>query len=416
MHTEHTEGAKKIAKEIALITDEISKYQSSDGSFNDNLDLAKVKLGQIAKLIGDIGDVLDLKDYAQCIIKDIKSWVEEGLSSTPDFLRTRNGFAVPGDKQLTFFFGPYLLANASSKRSHRLEFFLTFRDDPDISEYIQNAYPHPRNICLSTRLIAASDGFIRGNCVVFFPENIKSKTGLTDQEYALFFFNKFRNIYLDITIPTVDKILGKNNHLFEGDGWLSTNLAPQAFYEARCVWGYFHDYYHHLGPKPFNKFIKLKINWYAGLLEELKVDSQTVLCLLDDETIPYRKAVIEFVILDRAFRYPQQPDAESNFDSGTGVFLLEWLERKGALKFDTETGKGTMSWPLVMDSLRTLVDQITALEELDDKLYLDECKKFVQDVIGPGSDTKRYTLSDKYKNLFKNVEKKDIDFSEEEMY
>ncbi|MDA8523052.1 DUF6421 family protein [Acidovorax sp. NCPPB 4044] len=120
------------------------------------------------------------------------------------------------------------------------------------------------------------------------------------------------------------------------------------------------SFIHHRGPMPLDAHLQLKLNWHAGLLEEIKVDSQVVLECLDPR-IAYGASVIEFVLLERLFRYPLQPDVQRNFDSGTGVFLFEWLTEHGAITVD---GARITAFDreAIYGALRSLVETIEALE------------------------------------------------------
>lgn len=41
-------------------------------------------------------------------------------------------------------------------------------------------------------LITGSEGFAQGNCLVFFPENVAAHHKITEQPYAMVFYNKMQ--------------------------------------------------------------------------------------------------------------------------------------------------------------------------------------------------------------------------------
>ncbi|SFD70617.1 DUF6421 family protein [Paracidovorax konjaci] len=290
--------------------------------------------------------------------RDIDAWLAAGLATPPCFDRVRDTYQPPPDGMDGLFIGPVITANGPPPRGYHLEFFIARREDPPEVSDLEWTYPHPKNKCESARLLAASAGFMEGNCIVFFPENVRAREKVSHQQYALFFFNKFQKIYEEITVRNTASLIGPD--LAESWVGASRGMAPEDCYRARCVWGYLHDYYHHRGPMPLDTHLQLKLNWHAGLLEEIKVDSQVVLECLDPR-IAYGASVIEFVLLERLFRYPLQPDVQRNFDSGTGVFLFEWLAEHGAIAVD---GARITAFDreAIYGALRSLVETIEALE------------------------------------------------------
>ncbi|USP01668.1 hypothetical protein LBE40_02355 [Bartonella taylorii] len=110
----------------------------------------------------------------------------------------------------------------------------------------------------------------------------------------------------------------------------SRSLSKDDVYDVRCLWGYYHDYAHHTGPRPLDKNLYIKLNWFAGLLEEIKVDLITVRIMLQNRP-KFWKEISEFVLLERIFRYPKGYDHHMTFDAGTGILLFEILMRNKAL-------------------------------------------------------------------------------------
>jgi hypothetical protein len=282
-------------------------------------------------------------------------------------------------------------------RGHFLECFLAYREEPEECLRLERGYPHPKNKCQSARLVYGSKGIQEGNCIVFFPENIAAQKKVHHQDYALFFFNKFRAIYLSFTVPAAEQLFGPRDLITGEDRWRSIALSPEACYRARCVWGYRHDYHHHCGPRPFDENLQVKLNWFVGLLEEIKVDCQTMLTCLMPE-VPFGVEVFEFALFERMLRYPQQPDCTTNFDAGTGVLLFEWLFRSGAIK--ARGGQGLeLSRDGVVAALKALVERIEELEHItDDAQYKVRAKAFVRTLVPEGEQPgERFRLPDAYR-------------------
>lgn len=408
----HTSGSQ-----LADLTNELRELQDTKGRIIAQPAHALLLLKSISSELQVLATLLSLQNYADAICLDIQNWIQAGLDSVPDFSNTRSQFVLPADKAWTFFFGPYLTANAGVDRGFRCEFFLSFRDEPQVCHPLYLKYPHPKNICQSTRLLTASRGFFAGNSIVFFPENIKCNHKLERQHFALFFFNKFECIYRSITIPKVLELFGTQNAIFDGQEWLSPQLNTQEFYEARCIWGYLHDYFHHKGPRPFDEHLHLKIKWEVGLLEEIKTDCQTILTLLTDTDIAFHREIVEFIFFERLLRYPQQADAESNFDSGTGIFLLEWLLQHNALEFDLSNMKSTLDWAKIQSCLQKLVTEILATEALPENDYVTKARALVGQYLRLETSGKKYLFHNYHHQIYPPVtDRQEIDFNHVALY
>ncbi|CAN0483728.1 unnamed protein product, partial [Scytosiphon promiscuus] len=163
---------------------------------------------------------------------------------------------------------------------------------------------------------------------------------------------------------------------------------PRACYKARCVWGYLHDYFHHQGPRPFDRHVSIKTRWFTGLLEEIKVDLQSLLACRTGG-IPDGDAVAEFILLDRAFRYPLEPDWYRNFDSGTGLILLAMLEEHGALRLLPD-GRFEIDANALESAARHFIAEVEAIEQEDDAIYLARAKDLVRRYLPEGTGRQRF--------------------------
>ncbi|GAA0588744.1 DUF6421 family protein [Streptomyces crystallinus] len=291
---------------------------------------------------------------ADALAADIDGWLAAGLDTPPHFARCRDALTAPADGDWAAFLAPVQTTNSVPPVGSRLEFFLVRRKEPDALAELAGRYPHPKNNCQATVLLAGSEGVAKGNCIVFFPENVAAHDKVAEQAYAIFFFNKFRRIHEAYAVPSARAVLTPDSV-----PPASAGMDPEACYEARSLWGYLHDYFHHQGKWPLDRHIKLKMNWFIGLLEELKVDAKTVLACHED-AVPYADEQIAMILLERMFRYPLDARAVRNFDAGTGVFLYSWLRERGALA--DHGSRLALSYERALEALRELVDTIEAME------------------------------------------------------
>lgn len=331
-----------------------------------------------------------LDDQAGALVADVNDWIAHGLDSTPHFARSRDALQPPADGSPVFFLGSVHTANSVPPVGKRLECFFAVRKEPDGLPGLAETHPHPKNNCQSLVLVAGSDGFAHGNCVVFFPENVSAQDDVTDQSYAMFFYNKLRRIHETYAVPGAEAVLTADSVPRASSG-----LAPHTFYQARATWGYLHDSMHYQGRWPFDQHIALKMNWFVGLLEEIKVDAKTVIACASGE-VPFAQEQIDMILLERVFRYPQADDATRNFDSGTGVFLYSWLREHGALLGSSQNGaKLVLDREGTLDALRSYVTAVEALESQVDNSeeYRAAAKALVRTYLPEGERQHRYRFT-----------------------
>jgi hypothetical protein len=330
---------------------------------------------------------------AEAFEEDVERWLSEGLGSPPKFDRTLEAYRAPDDGAPTFFVGPVVAPNGPSPRGSFLECFVAYREEPPELQRISATMPLPKNSCQSGRLFAGSRGFMSGNCIAFFPENVATEEKVESQDSALYFFNKFQRIYLAQTLP-------KAKRLFGDRGWASEGLSAEECYRARCIWGYLHDYFNHLGPWPLRKDPEAKTNFFAGLLEEVKVDSQSAMVAYGGVRVPFGREVFEFVLFERIFRSPAQPDAPTNFDAGTGLLLFEYLLRHG--RGLTESAAGLeLDLEGCVEGMTALVEEIELLEAqaFDDAGYEAAAEEYVRGFLPEGAEGARFAVPETYARL-----------------
>ncbi|WP_371649657.1 MULTISPECIES: DUF6421 family protein [unclassified Streptomyces] len=330
---------------------------------------------------------------ADALAADIDGWLAAGLDTPPHFARCRDALTAPADGDWAAFLAPVQTTNSVPPVGRRLEFFLVRRKEPDALPELADRYPHPKNNCQATVLLAGSEGLTKGNCIVFFPENVAAHDKVAEQGYAIFFFSKFRRIHETYAVPSARSVLTPDSV-----PRASTGMDPEVCYQARSLWGYLHDYFHHQGQWPLDRHIKLKMNWFIGLLEELKVDAKTVLACHDD-AVPYADEQIAMILLERMFRYPLDARAVRNFDAGTGVFLYSWLRERRALA--DHGGRLSLSYDRVLDGLRELVDTIEAMEAAvtTPEEYRAAARALVRTQLREGAEGDRYAFTDDQRTL-----------------
>ena len=344
----------EAAMQAAAAFDALRPLQDASGAVTGDPVLAARRLDGAVAAVRAAAGLLGQEAFAAALAADVAAWRAAGLATPPLFDRTRDAYRPPAGDAPTLFAGPVLATNGPVPRGHFLELFLAWREEPAECKAVAADRPHPKNTCQSTRLIIASRGFAEGNCIVFFPENVAARGALAGQDYALFFFNKFHRIYREQTLPEVRRRFGPSDLLTGAADWVSGTLDEATCYRARCVWGYLHDCFHHRGPRPFDEQMHVKLTWFAGLLEEIKVDAETALACLDG-AVPHGEAILQFVLFERMLRYPRQPDATRNFDSATGVLLYEWLRDREAIR-PAGGGRLTLDRGRLAEGLRALVD------------------------------------------------------------
>lgn len=351
----------------------LQSYQQEDGSVETRYrDAATATLTALENALS--ASALFPERSREAFKRDVAAWQSAGLESIPRFDASRNAIEGPGDKELALFAGPANMPNSGLK-GPLFQLVLIMRDEPDSLRGVRENYPHMDSACQATRVLAGSRQATQGQCVVLFPENIPASSPVVRQNFAWFFMNKHVPVY-HWTLSQIRERCGEN--LFaEGDPLASPRLDTEGVYDTRCCWAYLHEHHHQVGPRPLARNLALKTRRYTGLLEELKVDCQSVQACMRDAAMPFRWEVLEFVLFDRLFRYPCASDALRNDDAGAGVLLGTWLLRHGVVKSRLVSRSETVR------AIDELVDEILALEKLSEGAYLKAAEAFTLSVLDP---------------------------------
>ncbi|MGC4830891.1 DUF6421 family protein [Micromonospora arida] len=348
---------------------------------------------QLERLCRDVEQLDPLMPASQieATVHDLRAWSDAGFLEKPAFDATRDTVPAPKDGEVAAFVGPVTLPNGDGSRGAFLEAFTVVRQDPDCTPELQSRYPHDKAVFQSTRLLSASPGLRDGNCVVFFPENIPTATPTVNQSFAWFFFNRHTTIYAR-TLEIVARLCGVGSPFADTKVLASAEVDPEDVYQARCVWGYLHDYYHHTGPRPLDQHLELKTKWRTGLSEELKVDLKSAIACYE-ESVPYGDVIFEYIILERLFRYPAEPLPLRNFDSGTGFALGTWLAEHGLFTIGDDGRRRLASKAEIVASAKELVRTIEEFEAItDDETYREKITGFLYErlLLEPENKTDRY--------------------------
>ena len=178
-----------IEKNIAPLVLHIRNGQNINGTITLDIDNKKVVLADLIEKCNELVEYLpESKKILSAFKGDIDNWLAIGLDKKPSFDRTISEYCPPLNGNYSFFIGVVKNQNSLPPRGYFLEYFFVQREEPICNNNLYSLYPHPANICVSTKLVTGSVGFKDGNCVVFFPENILSNNRIEKQNYALFFF------------------------------------------------------------------------------------------------------------------------------------------------------------------------------------------------------------------------------------
>lgn len=367
--------------DVLVATQRIAGWQCLNGAIERSLAWSpdiRASVRTAAEMACAVADRLGRRDYGEALLADSERWLAAGVDTVPDFSRSRDVMLEPVNGEGFFFWGPLRVPNAAGRGGWYFESFLCLADTPQGAGFdaLTRDFPHPKNICTPTHLLAGTPGVSRGNVVVFFPENIAAAAVPKKQELALFFFNKHKDIYEGTTIPTWEAI-GAGDFLC-----LSRGMDERVMYEARCVWGYLHDYYHHQGVRPFDENIAIKTQFMPGLVEELRVDASAFIAA-SEEVVVHGREVAEFILLERLFRYPQEPDWSRNFDAGSGLVWMAALHEAGALM--VRDGRMVIDRGGAVEASRALVGRIESIEQLDDGAFRKAARALVEGYLSVGT-------------------------------
>jgi hypothetical protein len=390
-HTPATEQVRKAVELHESLVPAVNRFrerQGPDGSVAEPATGDAESLRAVRDLAAAWHRKHGFDHQASAFEADVEDWIAAGLGTVPDFTRTRDALAAPADGEDFLFVAPLRNTNGVAPVGQRLECFYARHEVPASVKALHRNHPHPKDNSQPVRILTASDGIAEGNCLVFFPENVAAPQKPETQPYAMFLFSKFRRIHQTYALPSAEAILEPDTVPRASSG-----MSAEDCYAARSVWGYLHDSAHYRGPWPFDEHIALKMNWFVGVLEEIKVDVKTVLACAEGAT-EHDDAVIDQILLERVFRYPLAEDATRNFDSGTGVFLYSLFRDAGAITGGSQ-GRLRLDRDAAIEAMRDYEATIERLEAevATEEEYKRRAKELVRVHLaeGEGKDRFRFT-------------------------
>lgn len=399
VHPEHRARAARIRKKLVSLVDQFRLRQAGTGSVVDPTDHDVTLLTRIRDAVAEAYRDLGRDDQADAFSADVDDWLARGLDAKPYFDRSRDTFRRVPNGDSALFVGVARATNSTTPSGARLELFFVQHHQSRLLADVEAEYPHQNDVHMDVILLAGSEGFALGNCLVFFPESVAAQNKIEGQHYAVFFFSKFHDIHATIAAENASLLLAPGQELNS-----STLLDPYLSYQVRSLWGYLHDRAHFTGPWSMADNAVLKMHWYIGVLEEIKVDVKLILMARDGD-VPYITELFAMIVLERIFRYPLEPRPERNFDAGTGFFLFSYLLEKEALRL--EDNLIAIDQERAVDALEPLVAEIEALERRSTSAdeYRANATQMVRRYLAESGDPKeKFTLNQEQRLLRTHVE------------
>lgn len=347
-------AASRIREQIVPFVNEFRRRQSVSGCIDDPNESDLLLIGKIRRVVVSMFEELGRRDQAMAFADDVDCWTSRGLSERPYFDASRDAFRRVDDGECALFVGVTRATNSTTPTGVRLELFFVQRHQPQLLAAVEAEYAHEHDVHMDVILLAGSEGFAVGNCLVFFPESVATLDPIDRQRYAVFFFSKFFEIHGSIAAVNASRLLAPGQDLFS-----STALDRYVSFQVRSLWGYLHDRAHFSGPWSMADNAMLKMHWFIGVLEEIKVDVKLILMARDGD-VPYFNELFAMIMLERIFRYPLEPQPERNFDAGTGFLLFSYLLEHDAAHL--ECGLIRIDKERAVNALDLLVREIEDLE------------------------------------------------------
>lgn len=319
------ESIRCLAERLAAAVNAASRRDGSPSS--------EVVLGSVIPLISRLGEELDRRALGNAYAYALRGWARGGCRGEPSY-----GFLPalfrPDEDSVIFYVGVNRTTNSERRSRDTLEFLLAVPDLPDVCRDYAHRHGVDLGTCTPARIIVASKGYTRGNCVTLFSEDVRGFMG-SRQCFGVFLLEKFRTIFEHLTVPLA-------REAFPGLG--APCVSGRTFYEARCVWAVAHERFHQSGAAPLRDFLEEKLEPRAAAIEEFRVDAAVARDALCGH-LPHARLVARFVLLDRGFRYPAAEDAGMNFDSAAGLLMRRTMEDSGVMaagELDLEGCRGAL--------------------------------------------------------------------------
>ncbi|MBO8162790.1 MAG: hypothetical protein H0Z34_03595 [Brevibacillus sp.] len=353
---------------IVQTCNELRNMQAEHGGFNSS-DIGRGLAG-IERLLAALQEVEPYfaSPYLRALRADLDGWVRGGLSNRPKFDQSLEAYQQTENH--SFGFGLFPIRDVTRKTSSvRLEAFVYYRNEHPLLDEFRRQYRDQRY--QAAELLLASEGIADNNVFTLFPEAVSVNRVADQKQFALFFHNKYLDIFFQITKPLGRFLIRQPLAVWEA--------SPDQIYDARTISSYLHDLYHYSGPLPLDQFLRVKSSMLASCLEEIRVDTHVYL-LLSERKEELCHLAAEILLLDRVYRYSFTDEPAESFDCLTNYFFFSYLLTHGGVRF---TDKQLTYEPLsIKQNLSRLAGQ---LEELEKRLLctpVGHCDRLISEWLG----------------------------------
>ncbi|MEI8027921.1 MAG: DUF6421 family protein [Pseudomonadota bacterium] len=207
-------------------------------------------------------------------------------------------------------------------------------------------------------LIAHTVGFEGNRAVALFPENFVTSKHVHQSSSVFYFINKFVERFRKITLPFIQS--ARVNQSTFAD---ILHLSDAQIAEVSSVWVHLHEHFHNQGPLPLPHWLPIKSSKSVAALEELRVDLLTILhahkSISKIDSLLGRR-VSQFVLAERALRYPIECHPENDYDARSSILFLNMLRTRRAVNWSE--GTITFKNEKLMRAILDISQEIEALE------------------------------------------------------
>ncbi|UFJ42470.1 DUF6421 family protein [Brevibacillus humidisoli] len=309
---------------IVELCNQLRAKQLEHGGFSpDDTIAASEELTNVSNALQQLAETFP-SPYLDAVRDDLHAWMRQGLSTRPLFDHSLRAFKRAENHSFGFALFP-IKDLTQQTESIRLEAFVYYRNELPLLEQMRRQYRDQSY--QAVELLLATDGLTDNNVLNLFPEAISVDMMADQQQFALFFHNKYLEIFYEITKP-----LGA---FLVSDPLAVWQASPDQIYDARTIYSYLHDLYHYSGTLPFDEFWQEKSSTLGSCFEEIRVDTLTYLTLSAREEEPCRLAA-ELFLLDRIYRYSYTDEPTDSFDCLTNYFFLAYLLAHGGARFENK--------------------------------------------------------------------------------
>jgi hypothetical protein len=355
----------------------LAALQNADGSLPDQF--AEVGREALTNVVNEVQDCQGaVGDMLRLSVPDLLRWQEAGLQTVPTFDETIHAIGTGSIRDAIGLLGVMRTPN-SGRTGFAMEVLVGRPIESPLAATVIEAFDDIPEEPYAVRVEAGSTGFVQGECLVAFPENFKRRGPIKTQPFAVFIVDRFARLYREQALGNLPLV---------HRAWKSVTAQCDLgeLEELRHVFAILHDRQHERGSRPLRTNLKVKMNHYCAILDEVRVDVHT----MEDARIlgePLAARLEELIYLDRVVRLPRVPNSARYPDSAAGLVILSHLVREGV---DLDRVKGVQDISSALVSLRDEIDAIEALP--DDEKYQAAARHLVQRHLPAQSNVHRHSL------------------------